>query len=172
MEPTFLMLQIASSTSILSLTKINFLQHYIHLSQTNKTYFLEFYIFSLTQEHFYLPGRSLFSSRLEYSNKWLPVGRGDPLKNDPTYDYSPPEIDHRIHYWDEKSTKTNGNKNEILLLGVSSRRQYNNNFDLRTADVSFYDFFSFNIVTIFLGTDIDCYAPSTHSAHTKSQFQN
>ncbi|XP_037039843.1 uncharacterized protein LOC119076924 [Bradysia coprophila] len=80
--------------------------------------------------------KSFFNSRLEYSNKWLPVGRSDPLKNDPTYDYSPPTIDHRIHYWDEKSTKTNGNKNEILLLGVSSRRQYNHNYVQRPSDIS------------------------------------
>lgn len=28
----------------------------------------------------------------------MPVGRGDPLKKDPTYDYSPPVLEH-VRYW-------------------------------------------------------------------------
>ncbi|XP_070496746.1 probable serine/threonine-protein kinase MARK-A [Chironomus tepperi] len=62
-------------------------------------------------------GRSLFP-RLEYTNEWTPVGRGDPLK-DPTYDYMPPVLD-RVRYWAEGSAHKN--KNEVLLLGVSSKK--------------------------------------------------
>lgn len=49
---------------------------------------------------------------------WQPVGRGDPLK-DPTYDYMPPVLD-RVRYWGEGSS--NRNKNDILLLGVPSKK--------------------------------------------------
>lgn len=61
-------------------------------------------------------GRALFSPRMEY-NEWTPVGRGDPLKNDPTFDYSPPVLD-RVRYWDSGKEKSN----DILLLGVSSKK--------------------------------------------------
>lgn len=63
-------------------------------------------------------GRALFSPRVDY-NEWLPVGRADPLKNDPTFDYSPPILD-RVHYWGD----TNKDKKDILLLGVSSKRNF------------------------------------------------
>ncbi|XP_062546302.1 uncharacterized protein LOC134212448 [Armigeres subalbatus] len=64
-------------------------------------------------------GRTLFSPRLEY-NEWHPVGRGDPLKNDPTYDYSPPVLE-RVRYWPEN--KANKDKSsDILLLGVPSKK--------------------------------------------------
>ena len=53
---------------------------------------------------------------MEY-NEWTPVGRGDPLKNDPTYDYSPPVLD-RVRYWDSGKDKSG----DILLLGVSSKK--------------------------------------------------
>lgn len=53
---------------------------------------------------------------MEY-NEWTPVGRGDPLKNDPTYDYSPPVLD-RVRYWDTGKDKSG----DILLLGVSSKK--------------------------------------------------
>lgn len=73
------------------------------------------------------------------NNEWRPVGRGDPLKNDPTFDYSPPTLD-RVRYWadtdkekekpeeisaaliDAKLKKANPGKNEILLLGVTGDR--------------------------------------------------
>ncbi|XP_058815592.1 uncharacterized protein LOC131679058 [Topomyia yanbarensis] len=62
---------------------------------------------------------SIFSPRLDY-NEWLPVGRGDPLKNDPTYDYSPPVLD-RVRYWPENlANKDKGS--DILLLGVPSKK--------------------------------------------------
>lgn len=64
-------------------------------------------------------GRPLFSPRLEY-NEWLPVGRGDPLKNDPTYDYSPPVLE-RVRYWSENmANKDKGS--DILILGVPSKK--------------------------------------------------
>lgn len=55
---------------------------------------------------------------MEFSNEWKPVGRGDPLK-DPTYDYMPPVLD-RVRYWAEGTSHKN--KNEILLLGVPSKK--------------------------------------------------
>ncbi|ETN61883.1 hypothetical protein AND_006437 [Anopheles darlingi] len=65
--------------------------------------------------------RSFHSPRLEY-NEWLPVGRGDPLKNDPTYDYSPPVLD-RVRYWSEGPTGKDKPGNDILLLGVPSKNK-------------------------------------------------
>lgn len=67
---------------------------------------------------FYISGRALFSPRVDY-NEWLPVGRADPLKNDPTFDYSPPVLD-RVRYWGD----TNKEKKDILVLGVSSKRNF------------------------------------------------
>ncbi|XP_067624810.1 uncharacterized protein [Eurosta solidaginis] len=52
-----------------------------------------------------------FSPRLDYSNEWRPVGRGDPLKNDPTFDYSPPTLEH-VRYWAE-TTKESNSKEEL-----------------------------------------------------------
>ncbi|XP_052864043.1 uncharacterized protein LOC128270671 [Anopheles cruzii] len=66
--------------------------------------------------------RNFHSPRLEY-NEWLPVGRGDPLKNDPTYDYSPPVLD-RVRYWsDGTANKDKPQGNDILLLGVPSKNK-------------------------------------------------
>lgn len=48
--------------------------------------------------------RGIFSPRMEY-DEWTPLGRGDPLKNDPTYDYVPPVLE-RVHYWIEPSSRT------------------------------------------------------------------
>lgn len=62
-------------------------------------------------------GRALFP-RAEYTNEWQPVGRGDPLKEDPTFDYMPPVLD-RVRYWREGASKNN---NDILLLGVPSKK--------------------------------------------------
>ncbi|XP_058451481.1 uncharacterized protein LOC131430480 [Malaya genurostris] len=62
---------------------------------------------------------SIFSPRLEY-NEWLPVGRGDPLKNDPTYDYSPPVLE-RVRYWPENMANKD-KSSDILLLGVPSKK--------------------------------------------------
>ncbi|XP_055600337.1 uncharacterized protein LOC129749396 [Uranotaenia lowii] len=64
--------------------------------------------------------RALFSPRFEY-NEWHPVGRGDPLKNDPTYDYSPPVLD-RVHYWNEGLAAHKEKTGDILLLGVPSKK--------------------------------------------------
>lgn len=38
-------------------------------------------------------------------DEWTPLGRGDPLKNDPTYDYVPPVLD-RVSYWLEPEART------------------------------------------------------------------
>lgn len=67
----------------------------------------------------------MFNPRVDY-NQWKPVGRSDPLKNDPTFDYLPPS--GSVRYWSEKSegksnhenpaTNNTNDKSEILLLGV------------------------------------------------------
>ncbi|XP_025420125.1 mucin-2 isoform X2 [Sipha flava] len=42
-------------------------------------------------------GRNVISPRMDF-DEWTPLGRGDPLKNDPTFDYLPPVLD-KVHYW-------------------------------------------------------------------------
>lgn len=42
--------------------------------------------------------RAIYSPLVDYNNVWTPIGHGDPLKKDPTYDYSPPVLD-RVRYW-------------------------------------------------------------------------
>ncbi|XP_065223550.1 myb-like protein U isoform X2 [Planococcus citri] len=37
------------------------------------------------------------SPKMDY-DEWTPLGRGDPLKNDPTFDYSPPMVG-KVKYW-------------------------------------------------------------------------
>lgn len=56
-------------------------------------------------------------------DQWTPLGRGDPLKNDPTYDYVPPVLE-RVHYWVDPSSRKpdSDKKTEILVLGVSSKK--------------------------------------------------
>ncbi|KAL3266131.1 hypothetical protein HHI36_010316 [Cryptolaemus montrouzieri] len=59
--------------------------------------------------------------------QWKPLGRGDPLKDDPTFDYVPPVLD-RVHYWIDPASRkpdssvSENRKTEILLLGVSSKK--------------------------------------------------
>lgn len=60
--------------------------------------------------------------------QWKPLGRGDPLKNDPTYDYVPPVLE-RVHYWIDPALRKpdphlpgENQKTEILVLGVSSKK--------------------------------------------------
>ncbi|XP_017056525.2 mucin-6 [Drosophila ficusphila] len=72
------------------------------------------------------------------NNEWRPLGHGDPLQKDPTYDYSPPALE-RVRYWAENNSTGQSNsearkkelppevlrnktKSEVLLLGVSSER--------------------------------------------------
>lgn len=50
------------------------------------------------------------------------MGRGDPLKNDPTYDYSPPKLD-LVKYWADGTGHKDKSKTDILLLGVPQQRQ-------------------------------------------------
>lgn len=66
-------------------------------------------------------GRAIYSPQLEYT-EWIPLGRGDPLKNDPTYDYSPPKIDF-VKYWADGTGHKEKSKTDILLLGVPHQRQ-------------------------------------------------
>lgn len=66
---------------------------------------------------------SIFSPRMDFE-QWKPLtGRGDPLRNDPTYDYEPPVLD-RVRYWadDTKNEQHPEKKNEVLMLGISSRK--------------------------------------------------
>uniref|UniRef100_A0A336LB21 CSON007234 protein n=1 Tax=Culicoides sonorensis TaxID=179676 RepID=A0A336LB21_CULSO len=65
-------------------------------------------------------GRAIYSPQLEYT-EWVPLGRGDPLKNDPTYDYSPPKIDF-VKYWADGTGHKEKGKTDILLLGVPQQR--------------------------------------------------
>lgn len=62
--------------------------------------------------------------------QWKPLGRGDPLKNDPTYDYVPPVLE-RVHYWIDPALRkpdpeimgeNSHQKTEILVLGVTSKK--------------------------------------------------
>lgn len=79
------------------------------------SYFLTNFPFSVRIDN--KEGRALFP-RVEYNNEWLPVGKGDPLK-DPTYDYLPPVLD-RVRYWADGASQKN--KNDILVLGVPSKK--------------------------------------------------
>ncbi|CAB3223503.1 unnamed protein product [Arctia plantaginis] len=68
---------------------------------------------------------SIFSPRMDF-DQWKPLtGRGDPLRNDPTYDYEPPVLD-RVHYWADETRLEREHyperKSEVLMLGVSSRK--------------------------------------------------
>lgn len=63
--------------------------------------------------------RPVFSPRMDY-DEWTPLGRGDPLKNDPTYDYVPPVLD-RVHYWMDPSKRTPDPplpKSDVMVLGT------------------------------------------------------
>lgn len=65
--------------------------------------------------------RAIYSPQLEYT-EWVPMGRGDPLKNDPTYDYSPPKLD-LVKYWADGSGHKDKAKTDILMLGTPQQRQ-------------------------------------------------
>lgn len=83
-------------------------------------------LFSDAGENSVLPGlASKFSPRMDF-DQWKPLtGRGDPLRNDPTYDYEPPVLE-RVHYWADETRLEREHyperKSEILMLGVSSRK--------------------------------------------------
>nr|CAH7715444.1 unnamed protein product [Callosobruchus chinensis] len=71
--------------------------------------------------------RSIFSPRMDYE-QWKPLGRGDPLNNDPTYDYVPPVLD-RVQYWVDPADRKpdavpseENQKTEVLLLGITSKK--------------------------------------------------
>ncbi|KAL4715379.1 hypothetical protein ACJJTC_015150 [Scirpophaga incertulas] len=68
---------------------------------------------------------SIFSPRMDF-DQWKPLtGRGDPLRNDPTFDYEPPVLE-RVHYWADDARLEREHypdrKSEVLMLGVSSRK--------------------------------------------------
>ncbi|XP_067210493.1 mucin-4 [Linepithema humile] len=64
----------------------------------------------------------IFSPRMDY-DEWTPLGRGDPLKNNPTYDYVPPVLD-RVQYWldSQQHTTEPSSKRDILVLGVTAKK--------------------------------------------------
>lgn len=62
----------------------------------------------------------VFSPRMDY-DEWTPLGRGNPLRNDPTYDYVPPVLD-RVHYWLDSQTTEPSPKRDILLLGATAKK--------------------------------------------------
>ncbi|XP_053979270.1 mucin-2 [Hylaeus volcanicus] len=62
----------------------------------------------------------VFSPRMDY-DEWTPLGRGDPLKNNPTFDYVPPVLD-RVQYWLDSHTTEPSTKRDILVLGVTAKK--------------------------------------------------
>jgi len=57
-------------------------------------------------------------------DEWTPLGRGDPLKNNPTFDYVPPVLD-RVQYWldtQQQHTTEPSSKRDILVLGVTAKK--------------------------------------------------
>lgn len=74
---------------------------------------------------FSFPGQNeskprVFSLRMDY-DEWTPLGRGDPLKNNPTFDYVPPVLD-RVQYWLDSHTTEPSTKRDILVLGVTAKK--------------------------------------------------
>ncbi|XP_020290904.1 mucin-3A [Pseudomyrmex gracilis] len=65
----------------------------------------------------------IFSPKMDY-DEWTPLGRGDPLKNSPTFDYVPPVLD-RVQYWldsQQQHTTEPSSKRDILVLGVTAKK--------------------------------------------------
>lgn len=54
-------------------------------------------------------------------DEWTPLGRGDPLKNNPTYDYVPPVLEN-VQYWVDTQTTEPSSKRDILVLGVTAKK--------------------------------------------------
>ncbi|KYQ50038.1 hypothetical protein ALC60_10914 [Trachymyrmex zeteki] len=56
-------------------------------------------------------------------DEWTPLGRGDPLKNNPTFDYVPPVLD-KVQYWldSQQHTTEPSSKRDILVLGVTAKK--------------------------------------------------
>lgn len=52
----------------------------------------------------------LFSPRMEFTH-WRPIGRGDPLQNDPTFDYVPPVLE-RVRYWASSEEQKRGSEED------------------------------------------------------------
>lgn len=62
--------------------------------------------------------RGLFSPRMQYDD-WTPLGRGDPLKNDPTFDYVPPVLD-KVQYWVPPAARTPDPPRTSTAASISS----------------------------------------------------
>lgn len=69
----------------------------------------------------------MISPRMEF-NEWTPLGRGDPLKNDPTFDYLPPVLD-KVHYW-KQSPPANRVYSSTVASMPSQTVSYNRRFFL------------------------------------------
>ncbi|XP_011502775.1 PREDICTED: uncharacterized protein LOC105366144 [Ceratosolen solmsi marchali] len=54
-------------------------------------------------------------------DEWTPLGLGDPLKNDPTFDYLPPVLDH-VQYWLDSYNIETSTKHDILALGIAANK--------------------------------------------------
>lgn len=82
--------------------------------------------------------RGMFAPRMNYE-QWTPLGRGDPLKNDPTYDYVPPVLD-KVQYWVDPASKSpDSQKTEILVLGISSKRPSTGSSSIANSRSDSYD---------------------------------
>lgn len=99
---------------------------YVVFCHTSRKSISNIYIFT-DREGSYISGElgSNFSPRMDFE-QWKPLtGRGDPLRNDPTYDYEPPVLE-RVHYWADDARvereRIPEKKSEVLVLGVSSRK--------------------------------------------------
>ncbi|CAH0389429.1 unnamed protein product [Bemisia tabaci] len=69
--------------------------------------------------------RGIMAPRMDYE-EWTPIGRGDPLKNDPTYDYVPPVLD-KVHYWINPASRTSesplASESQIVALGAPATKK-------------------------------------------------
>lgn len=77
-------------------------------------------------------GRNVISPRMDF-DEWTPLGRGDPLKNDPTFDYLPPVLD-KVHYWKSPPAPVNRAQQYAAPSAVASSHavgaSYNRRFFL------------------------------------------
>ncbi|KAH8325753.1 hypothetical protein KR067_007021 [Drosophila pandora] len=118
------------------------------------------------------------------NNEWRPLGHGDPLQKDPTYDYSPPALE-RVRYWAENNSTGQSNpearkkelppevlrnktKSEILVLGQASER-------VRTAHSHSHShphphqYPSYNQQAKYAAIRRSYYAPTQQHLHQQSQ---
>ncbi|VVC37696.1 Hypothetical protein CINCED_3A017773 [Cinara cedri] len=72
--------------------------------------------------------RNIISPRMDF-DEWTPLGRGDPLKNDPTFDYLPPVLD-KVHYWKPPPPPAPANRAVFSSTAASVPVNYNRRFFL------------------------------------------